>query len=544
MKDSEKTKDQLIGELTSLRQRISELEALETERRQAEEALEKEKNKIQQYLDIAGVMFLLMNADQKVSLINKKGCEILGYDEKQIIGKNWFDNFIPERIRDKVKEVFRSLMNKEAEPIEYFENPVLTRNGRERIIEWHNSILKDEMGNIIGTISSGNDVTDRKKMETELQKTAKLESLGMLAGGIAHNFNNILTAVTGNIALAKMYAKPGMEVFDIFTEVEKAALRAKNLIQQLLVFSKGGVPIKKVTSIDKLIKDSVGFSLSGSNVRCEFFIPDNLWNVEADEEQISQVINSLVINAHQSMPEGGVIRISFENIIISEVNVFPLKGGKYIKISIKDEGTGIAEENLQKVFDPYFTTKEEGSGLGLAAAYSIVKKHDGHITVESRLGAGTTFFIYIPAYDEEVKTLKDEGKTTFTGEDRGRILVMDDEEIVRTVVGRMLAQCGYEADFAKDGDEAISLYKKAKASGQPFDAVVIDLIIPGGTGGKEAVKRLLEIDPDVRAVVSSGYSNDPVMANFRDYGFKSFLPKPYKIEELCEVLRRVIKAAD
>lgn len=386
--------------------------------------------------------------------------------------------------------------------------------------------------------------TERKNMEAELQKAQKLGSLGILAGGIAHNFNNILTAIAGNISLAKMYAKPGLEVFDILTEAEKASLKAKNLVQQLLTFSTGGMPKKKAISIAKLIKDSANFALSGSNVRCAFSILDDLWTVEVDEDQISHAINNLIINAKQAMSEGGVIKVSTENITIGSENFLPLKDGKYINISIEDQGSGIPEEDLQKIFDPYFTTKQGGSGLGLATAYSIIKKHDGHITVESKPGVGTTSYIYLPAYEEKILTMNSEGKVSITSSGRGKILVMDDEEIVSSVVGRMLAQCGYEADFAKDGTEAITLYKKAKASDQPFEAVIIDLIIFGGMGGKEAIKKLFEIDPDVKAIVSSGYSSDPVMANFKDYGFKSVLSKPYKMEELCKVLHSVIKDAN
>jgi CheY-like chemotaxis protein len=319
-------------------------------------------------------------------------------------------------------------------------------------------------------------------------------------------------------------------------------MRARDLTQQLLTFSKGGAPIKKTASIDELLKDTTVFTLSGSNVKCKFSIPEDLWSVEIDEGQISQVINNLIINADQAMPEGGTISISAENVIIGAEDVLPLKEGRYLKIKIQDQGIGIPEEYLQKIFDPYFTTKQKGSGLGLTIAYSIIKNHKGYIAVKSKLGVGSKFSIYLPALEKQIPKKKEAEIRPITG--KGKIMVMDDEEIIRTSLGEILTFLGYEPEFARNGEEALATYKKAIDSGQSFDAVILDLTIRGGMGGKETIKKLIEIDPKVKAIVSSGYSTDPVMADFKNYGFRGVVAKPYDIKELSKELDDVINGKE
>ncbi len=411
---------------------------------------------------------------------------------------------------------------------------LISKDGTRRSIDDSGAPIKDENGKIIGVVLVFRDVSEKRRIEQELMKADKLNSLGILAGGIAHDFNNILTAILGNIILAKEFTRPGEKIYERLIEAEKASLRAKDLAQQLLTFSSGGAPIKKTMFISELLKESALFALSGSNVQCEFSISNNLWAVEIDEGQINQAINNLIINAIQSMPEGGRIKLTAENVTVSEGE----KKGRYVKISIVDQGIGIPKEHLPKIFEPYFTTKQKGSGLGLAIVYSIIKKHDGYIEVETELGVGTTFKVYLPASLKNVFMRKGLKEKIQTG--KGKILVMDDEELVRKVVGEMLVFLGYEVEFAKEGIEAIELYKKAKAQGQPFDAIIMDLTIPKGMGGKETINKLLEIDPTVKAIVSSGYSTDPVMTEFTKYGFKGFIIKPFKIKELGEVLYRVI----
>jgi PAS domain S-box-containing protein len=373
------------------------------------------------------------------------------------------------------------------------------------------------------------DVTEHKKMEEELLRVQKLESVGVLAGGIAHDFNNILTAIMGNIALAKMSSSSNERVCQRLTAAETAAVRARDLTQQLLTFSKGGAPVKVTVPVGELIKESASFALSGSSSRCELSIADDLWPAEVDQGQISRVVYNLVINAQQAMPSGGVVRVQAENTVVMPDLHLPLLPGRYVRLSIEDRGIGIPQENLQRVFDPYFTTKIKGNGLGLAAAYSIVKKHDGHISVDSRVGAGTVFTIYLPATTRDLREAVTAEKTSVNGL---RVLVMDDEEPVREVTGELLRQLGCKACLVCDGAEALDRYREATEIGTPFDLVILDLTVPGGMGGKETIRHLLKLDPKVRAIVSSGYSNDPAMAEFRECGFCGVIAKPYKIQEL------------
>jgi CheY-like chemotaxis protein len=342
----------------------------------------------------------------------------------------------------------------------------------------------------------------------------------------------------GNISLARLSAGPHDEVFEPLANAEKASLRAKDLTQQLLTFAKGGAPVKKPTSIAELIEETASFAIHGSNVRCDFAVTADLWTAEVDEGQISQVVNNLVINAVEATPGGGTIWVSAENVSLGPQAALPLAPGPYVKITVADRGIGIPEEHLTRVFDPYFTTKQKGSGLGLATTYSIVKKHDGHVAVESRLGFGSTFTVYLPASGKQVAKEPELYVEIPVG--RGKVLVMDDEQIVRDVAGRILTGMGYAVDSVTDGDEALDRYRKKKEEGDPYDIVVMDLTISGGMGGKETILKLLEIDPDARVIVSSGYSNDPVLSNYSDYGFGAALVKPYKVDEMRRAVQKVM----
>jgi PAS domain S-box-containing protein len=524
---------------TALEETNRQLQKEISERKLVEESLAAEKEQLSVTLRSIGDGVITTDTEGRVLLINRVAEALTGWPMEEAIGAP-------------LHTIFKIVNEKTGLPCE---NPVdkvlkqgaivglgndtmlISKDGTERIIADSGAPIRDMNSKIIGVVLVFRDITEKQKIEQELLKTQKLESLGILAGGIAHDFNNILTAILTNVTLAKVIATDERTVQKL-TTVEKATQQAKDLTQQLLTFSRGGAPIKKTTSIGELIQDTAGFALRGSNVICRFSMPDDLWPVEIDEGQISQVINNLIINADQAMPEGGVLEIQVENVIITPQQQISLAPGKYISISIRDQGVGIPQQHLQKVFDPYFTTKQKGSGLGLATTYSIIKHHNGHISVESQPGKGSTFIIWLPASGGEKSVEGESSPAPLRG--KGRVLVMDDEDIILEAAGDVLEYLGYSVTFAHNRREAIDTYVRAMEKGNPFDAVIMDLTIPGGLGGKETIKNLLDIDPHIKAVVSSGYSNDPVMANFRHYGFKGVVTKPYTIEELSKTLHNIL----
>jgi len=441
-----------------------------------------------------------------VTFMNPVAEVLTGWNQKEAAGKPLKDVFyiINEETRERCENPFEKILETGG-IVGLANNTVLVaKDGTEKPIADSGAPIRDETHTILGTVLVFRDITEKRKMEGDILrlKTEKMESISILAGGIAHDFNNILTAILGNITLAKMHTVPEGEIFTILTEAEKASLRAKNLTQQLLTFSKDGVLIKKPASISELLQDTAEFALHGSNAECKFLIPEDLWSVDIDAGKISQVINNLIINADQAMPEGGIIEVSAENVRVEQKEGLPLQGGTYVKISIEDRGIGIPEEYLQKIFEPYFTTKQKGSGLGLATSYSIVKKHGGHIVVTSKSGAGTLFCIWLPALEKGADIVSRGRKPERLVRGKGRILVMDDDVSILKVTRDVLEHLGYTPAFAR--------------------------------------QELLKIDPSVKAIVSSGYSNDPVMANYREYGFCGVVTKPYSIEELSKTLHEVI----
>lgn len=399
----------------------------------------------------------------------------------------------------------------------------------------------DESGHIAGVTGTGRDITERKLVEEEMFKEDKLDALGILAGGIAHDFNNYLAVLLANIYLAKRYVNSNdlQKIIEKLESLEKATLRAKDLSNQLFTFARGGAPAKEKISLEQLIVDNITFALSGTPVRPHFYLAEGLLMVEVDAGQFSQVLNNIAINAVQAMPEGGTLHVRVENLELPTAGsaTAPLPEGPYIKITIKDEGTGIPEKYLKKIFDPFFTTKDKGRGLGLATSYAIIKKHGGHIRAESQMGVGTSFIIFLPALNEVGKTLPADN-SVFLG--TGKILIMDDEEDLIAVTGETLSALGYDVTFSRDGGQAVELYTRALEQNQPFDLVILDLTIPGGIGGKQTIKELRKLDPGVKAIVASGYSNDPVMARYRDFGFKGMIKKPFSIEELSKTVGKVI----
>ncbi|MBI5406506.1 MAG: PAS domain S-box protein [Nitrospirae bacterium] len=512
-----------------------------TERKRVEEALRESHQLIEKTFASLNDAIFIIDADTvKIINCNPAALEIFGYSRQEMLGRTIAFLHIDETTRDEFRKNLYSSVEEKGF-LSQFEFRMRRKNGTVFPTEHSVIPLDNTDGKRIGWVSVVRDITERKKAEKEMLKSQKLESLGILAGGIAHDFNNLLTAILGNISIAKSFADSDAKdnMHRALKEAENASIRAKSLSQQLLTFASGGFPVKKVISVGGFIKEAAGFALMGSNVGCAYSISDDLAPVEVDEGQIGQVIQNLIINACQAMPEGGVINVHAEHINIDSKKALPLKPGRYVKISIKDHGVGIPQKHISKIFDPYFTTKQTGSGLGLATTYSIIKNHGGHITVNSKVGEGTTFCVYLPATDKKVDVEMDTGKGSFLGQ--GRILIMDDEEIIRNFACDALRHFGYEVDSAINGDEAINLYKRAGELGQPFNVVILDLTVPGGMGGKETVKELLKIDPGANVIVSSGYSNDPIMAEYEKYGFKGVVAKPYKLKELSAVVNKVIK---
>lgn len=506
----------------------------ETQRKIAEKALRDMEEKYRILVENTSEAIAVVQGEH-FTFVNRHCMQLTGYSEDELTAMQYV-SFVHPGDAILLAEYFeRRIKDKESQPIHSFR--ILDKAGNTKWVEI-NTVLVTWSGRP-AVLSFMIDITEKKKMEEEILRIQKLESVGILAGGIAHDFNNILTAIFGNISMARNFKKPE-EILEKLDKIEKVSTQAKVLTQQLLVFAKGGKPIKTFVSIIETLRDSAIIAIRNSCVECKFSIADNLWSVEADLGQIEQVINNIVINAVQASPEKATVDVIAENINLKNANRFSLKAGPYIKISIIDRGEGIPEDNLNKIFYPYFTTKKDGNGLGLAIAYSVIKNHDGHITVESAPGVGTTFQIYLPASPNKsisIETKKSEDSIT-KGE--GMIMVMDDTEIVRDVASDMLKCIGYEVVTATDGAEAIELYKKAMESEKSIDVIIMDLNIPGGMGGKEAIKRLKEVDPSVKAVVSSGYSNDSIMSEFKKYGFSGVIAKPYKAKELHDVLREVM----
>jgi PAS domain S-box-containing protein len=473
--------------------------------------------------------------------LSDETCRIFGLD-REVFGATYeafMDNIHPDDKKRVIGSFERSLQD--GIPLNLNHRIVLP-DGRERIVHEQAELSFDEAGKPVRLLGTVQDVTERRQMEEAVQRSRNLESLGVLAGGLAHDFNNLLAAVLGNIELVKDDIEPDTESQEMLTHAEEACIRARNLTAQLLTFSKGGEPLKEITRIDKLIRNTSEFMLSGSNVRCVYDIAENLNPVKVDRRQMEQVFQNLLMNAKDSMAEGGTIRLQAENFREDGHDTIPLNQGEYVKILVEDEGPGITEDILPRVFEPYFSTKQRGErkgiGLGLAICHSVVTKHGGHISAQSKLNKGTSFKIYLPAAAQESEEYKERSKREKPPFDReARILLMEDEEALIRVGEKILSRMGHRVDSARHGSEAVELYIKSKEGGEAYDLVILDLTIRGGMGGQKTIRKLIEIDPDVKAIVASGYANDPVMANYEKYGFKAAIAKPFTIAKFRKVMR-------
>lgn len=509
-----------------------------TAQRKTEQRLQDSELLYQSLVETLPQCIFRKDKEGRFTFANSAFCELLHLELPEVLGRTDLDLYPPELAR-KYSEDDGRVMDS-GTPFEGVDS-YKDWEGRLRHMQVVKNPLYDARGELVGIQGIFWDITDKMKMEGELVKSSKLESIGLLAGGIAHDFNNILTAILGNISLLRYTGSLPQEANLRLEDVQKACLRARGLTQQLLTFAKGGAPIKQSASIVEIIRDSSEFALRGSNVRAEYSFASGLPRVEVDASQISQVIQNLVINANQAMPNGGTIEINGIERVIGPESDLPLNPGHYVLISVRDHGTGIPPDLLPKIFDPYFTTKPTGTGLGLATAYSVLRRHDGVITVESKVGEGTVFRIYLPASVRGPIPAAPARASQNLLRGSGRILAMDDEPAIRTLVSVVLRQFGYEVQTVENGTEAIDKYSEALKTDTPYDAVIMDLTIPGGMGGREAIRELLRIDPNVRAIVSSGYSSDPVMSDYRSFGFSGIVAKPYRMEDLGRVVQEVLR---
>lgn len=531
--DLEKLVRKRTAELTGANKRLQEDISMRLE---AENALQVSEDKFRSLVEMASDAIFIADAETGIITdVNKKGIELMGREASDLIGRH-LSSLHPS---DEEELYSRLIESNYSLPLPY--NKVLYVqhiSGRKIPVDISANTIEFAKGRIVQGIFRN--ISQRLQFEDELQKTEKLKTASVLAGGIAHDFNNLLTAVLGNLSLAKLEAAKDEKMKARLAETEKAIFRAKDLTHQLLTFAKGGSPNRKIVKLGNIIEEAARFVLHGSKVKCECFIPEDLWLVEVDEGQINQVINNLVINASHAMNDGGVCTLRVENVKLDHASGFPVPPGNYVKIIVEDRGHGIPPDILDKIFDPFYTTKKQGSGLGLSSSYTIVKNHGGHITVDSTVGKGTNFYVYLPASNNKPEQEFETEEINLSGD--GRILVMDDEQIVREAAASLLQYLGYDVETAKEGQDAVDMYELSMKIGEPYDAVIMDLTVPGGMGGKDAVTKIRQLDPAAKVIVSSGYYTDPVLAHFKDYGFVGVVPKPYQLDELGKVVKDVISA--
>jgi|GEM_PF-445542 len=513
-----------------------------TQRKQAEQALSENEEMLKSLMELMPVGIAWADHDGTIEYMNRNFTEYFGYSQADVpTVEQWFQAaYSDPQDRDRIVPLWRTQI---ADALEHGV-PIPTRDARITCKDGticHVIINTQIAQNRILAIFT--DITERENIQKELLKIQKLESLGVLAGGIAHDFNNILTGILGNISFARMLLDESHRASKILQEAEKASQRATDLAHQLLTFAKGSHPIKKAVSARHVMEAAASLVLRGSNVLSAIHVSEDLHTIEVDEGQVSQAFNNIFINAAHAMPGGGTITITAENFTLDGANRMLLPAGEYVKISVTDTGCGISNDDQKRIFDPYFTTKTGGSGLGLASVHSIINKHGGHISVRSMVGKGTTFDILLPASPLKAPEPEEDIPLMAAGEHpNGSLLVMDDEEMILDLTSEILGEYGYHVQTCVNGDEAIALYKAAKEAGVPFSAVIMDLTIPGGMGGKEAARHILDIDPNALLVVSSGYSNDPVVAEYAQYGFSAMMAKPYKATEVIKVLGDLLTA--
>jgi signal transduction histidine kinase/ActR/RegA family two-component response regulator len=512
-----------------------ELKMQNEELQQATEKAESEREKFVDLYDFAPVGYLTLDHAGAIREANLTCASLLDIERSRLIGRR-FGQFVMAAdlpaFNDFLAKVFARLIRLSCEV-------ALVKAGQPPI-EVRLEAMRTDAGFECRVVVT--DMTSRKQAEEDRLVLSKLESTGILAGGIAHDFNNLLTVILVNVELSQLLTPAGEKLAQHLTEAKNATLLARGLTQQLITFAKGGVEIRLPTALASVIHESARLALGGSNVRGDFMLAENLWPADVDAGQIGQVIRNIVQNAREMMPQGGVVTLQAGNVVLALQQEPTLPAGDYAHIRITDQGGGMSKEVLAKIFDPYFSTKQRGDqrgmGLGLTICHSIIQKHGGSIRAESEPGAGTTFHLWLPACHGMIPAELTATPQVLTM--HGKILLMDDEEILRKSIGAALEMMGNEVTLAKEGRQAVEFYRQAQELGRPFDVVFLDLTVRQGMGGQEALEALLKLDPEVKTVVMSGYANDPMVLQYAAHGFKSAIAKPFAFGALQRVLATVL----
>ncbi len=535
--------------------------------KKANEQLEYERNLFELYMDTADIMLLALDKHKNVMYINKKGVEMVGAANKnEVIGKNWFKSFLPSNLEPSIDEIFQNIAfgeNWEKEGYREKEHYIKTLKGEYKLIRWKNAVIRDKNGDIIGSLSSGEDVTQKRKMERKIAQNQRYESISILAGGIAHDFNNYLAAIMGNLNLAMMETDENPEITESLKDGLKACKEARNLTNQLLTFSKGGCPVIKSLDPGKVIRNAEKISLSGKKSFVEIVGGTIPYNIRGDPGQIKQIFINLFLNAHEAMEKGGKIKVSLRLANEKEVKEAQLPFSRYMIISVKDKGKGMDKKTKERIFDLYYTTKKRGRGIGMAVVYSIIKKHNGKIEIKSKPGQGTIITLFIPCEKKKEKQFIQETQTHTISDNKYNddaqkedirelrrkkggqwkhdktALILDDNEFILNFLSKMMNKLGFSVDICTKGEQAIQKYKEAYQNDQSYDVIILDLIVKKGMGGEETIKEIKKIDPKVKAIVSSGYSRGNILSKHKEYGFSEILKKPYNFKKLERILKKL-----
>lgn len=522
-------------------ERTEQLTAEVAERRALERIAREEWLRAERYLEVSEAIIVELDIEGRVETINPRGCDLLGYSAEELVGQSWFEWAMPASIREDTRAVFARVMAGERDLVKHHESLVVDRRGEERWVSWRNTLRKDEAGRIQGTLSSGIDVSDMRRLIESVHRTEKLESLGVLAGGIAHDFNNLLVGLFGFIDLARDELDPSSESAACLDEALDAFERARSLTQELLTFARGGAPIREVGPVVSVLRNAVTFALAGTSVAATYTLPEALWDCDFDPHQLARVFDNLARNAVEAMSGRGYLYIEGTNAEVRSVAEVAdvdstLAPGPYVKLRFEDTGPGVEPAVVARVFDPFFTTKSAGSGLGLAACYSIMRRHGGTVVAEAAPGHGAIFTVWVPAA-RQVLAAPAGSAVVALPRARGVVLVMDDEPVTRKVLQGMLVKLGYEVVVTEDGAAAVEACREARRQGRVIDALLLDLTVRVGLGGRDVVRDLKDLFPGALALASSGYSEDPVMAAPTAFGFDGALPKPFRVQALASLLQ-------